>query len=106
MLPIGNVTISPTILYQEQGDFSQTVAECYLIAGHITAGIGCRFSDAMIFMLGYQVKLMRVGFSYDYTISTLTDALTGGSEEFSLALLLPYKSPNFKKLNGINCPAF
>jgi type IX secretion system PorP/SprF family membrane protein len=105
MIEIGSFVVSPTILYQKQQDFNQFVFECYLIKGHFTMGVGCRLGDALIGVIGYQNKFMRIGYSYDYTISALT-IQTGGSHEASFAFLLPYHSGRLKKVNGINCPAF
>ncbi len=105
IIPIGSFIISPTLLHQKQQDFNQTVAECYLSKWHLTAGVGYRFNDAMIFTLGYHNSFMRLGYSYDYTTSALTN-ITGGSHEASLAILVHYKHDRFKKVNGINCPFF
>ncbi len=105
MIPIGSFMLSPTILYEKQQDFSQEMINCYISKGHFTLGIGSRIMDAMIFTLGYQNTWMRVGYSYDLTTSAL-GTQTGGSHEASLALVLPYKSTKFKKVNAINCPNF
>ncbi|HTB07684.1 MAG TPA: PorP/SprF family type IX secretion system membrane protein [Bacteroidia bacterium] len=105
MIPIGGFTISPTYIHTQQQDFTEDVVELYAIKWNVTLGIGYRFQDAMIFTLGYQRKWLRIGYSYDYTTSSLGNA-TGGSQEASLAILLHYKSPKLVKVSGINCPAF
>ncbi|HXB12903.1 MAG TPA: PorP/SprF family type IX secretion system membrane protein, partial [Bacteroidia bacterium] len=105
VIPIGSFTLSPTILYQKQEDFYQELVELYLSKWHFTAAIGYRINDALIFTLGYQNTWLRIGYSYDYTTSMLTNA-AGGCHEVSLAILLPYKSAKLKKVSGINLPLF
>jgi type IX secretion system PorP/SprF family membrane protein len=105
MFPVKSVIISPTFLYQKQGTIYQSTIEWYVSTRHLTAGLGYRSQDAIIGMLGYQGKLLRVGYSYDYSTSKRT-LETGGIQEASLALLLPYSKPQRKKVNGLNYPAF
>ncbi|HXB13742.1 MAG TPA: PorP/SprF family type IX secretion system membrane protein [Bacteroidia bacterium] len=106
MIHAGGFIISPTVLYIKQQDFNTEVIECYLTRWHFTLGIGYRVSDAIIFTLGYQSKYIHIGYSYDYTISMLTNMVTGGTHEGSIGVMIPYKSSKFKKTNGINCPLF
>jgi len=105
MIEVGNFVLSPTILYVRQQDMVLKEFDGYIITKHITGGIGYRYNDAMIFRLGYSSKLFRIGYSYDYTVSALTNN-TGGTHEASLAILLHYKSAKLKKVSGINIPAF
>ena len=102
----GGFTISPAVLYLKQQDFNSEVIECYLTKWHFTLGIGYRVSDAMIFTLGYQSKYIHIGYSYDYTISMLTNAVMGGTHEGSIGVMIPYKSSKLKKTKGINAPLF
>src|SRR6185437_5465327 len=106
MIPVGLFTISPTFLYLRQQDFNSEVAECYLSNKHFMLGVGYRFGDAMIFTLGFQSKFLRIGYSYDYTTSALTNTATGGTHELSAAVLLPYKSHKLKKVSGFTGPKF
>jgi type IX secretion system PorP/SprF family membrane protein len=105
MVPAGSVTFTPTLIYEQQGVTEQTIMELYASLKHITAGLGYIPQDAIIFMLGYQGKLLRVEYSYDCSISKLILA-TGGVHEGSLALLMPYSKAKRKKVTGLNCPAF
>jgi len=105
MISVGQFVISPAILWSKQQDFSQAQIECYVNYSHFTIGVGYRNQDACVFAIGYQNKLFRIGYSYDYTISQLT-IQTAGSHEGSLAFLIPYKLERYKKVNGINCPVF
>jgi len=55
-------------------------------------------------MVGLQVSMFKVGYSYDLTISKLTNA-TGGAHEVSFALQFNCKPPS-KRVRAINCPSF
>jgi type IX secretion system PorP/SprF family membrane protein len=105
MFPVKNVVISPVFLYEQQGANELSTIEWYVSTRHITVGLGYRSQDAIITMLGYQGKLLRIGYSYDWDVSKLTLA-TGGVHEASLALLLQYSKVKRKKVNGLNCSAF
>jgi type IX secretion system PorP/SprF family membrane protein len=106
IIPVSGFTIYPTFLCQLQQNFNTEVAEVYLNKWHFTIGLGYRFGDAMIFALGFQSKYVRIGYSYDYTTSSLTNQITGGSHEVSAAVLIPYKSEKFKKYPALKIPNF
>jgi type IX secretion system PorP/SprF family membrane protein len=80
--------ISPSVLFVKQGDQGQINAGAYYSMGLIFAGAWYRYSfgnsDAAIGMLGFQYEILKVGYSYDYTVSSL--APTGGTHEISLVL--------------------
>jgi hypothetical protein len=69
-----------------------------------TVGAWFRNSDAFILLLGIQHKRFRIGYSYDITVSRLTNQ-SGGSHEVSLGFTLPCKD---KKVlfRTISCPSF
>ena len=104
-IAIGSVTLTPTLLWEKQQDFSLTIFECYANWKWFTIGFGTRLGDELISTIGFQSKYFRVGFSYDYTTSLLTNE-TGGAYEGSLAMVLPYKLDKLHKQNGVNCPFF
>lgn len=97
-------SISPNFLYQTQGTFQQWNIGLYLTKGPLVGGMWYRHNDALAFLLGMQADQVRVGYSYDLTISKLTNA-TGGSHEISLALQFECRQrpPRFRPLN---CPKF
>lgn len=101
-------SVSPNILYQQQGDFRQLNAGLYATIYPFTGGLWYRFnfqnSDAVIALLGFQYDRFKVGYSYDYTVSGLTNA-TGGSHEVSVAFQLPCPEKR-KKIQAIKCPRF
>lgn len=96
--------LSPNILYQRQGDFSQLNLGVYLKKGPIVGGLWYRNQDSFILLLGFQKDEFKFGYSYDVTVSRLTNA-TAGSHELSLGISLACKPP--KKIYRPDiCPSF
>ncbi len=85
-------TISPNILFQQQGQSRQLNLGIYTTLYPITIGFWYRYafnnSDAVITLLGFEYEKLKIGYTYDYTVSSLSNA-TGGSHEISLAWILP-----------------
>ena len=63
--------------------------------------------DAIIFILGLNLKYIEVGYSYDFTISNIGPQ-SGGSHEVSVSLLLPEWKPNKVKRKDkiLPCPNY
>jgi hypothetical protein len=63
--------------------------------------------DAIIFILGLNLNYIEVGYSYDFTISSIGPD-SGGSHEVSVSLLLPNISSNKvkKKDKILPCPNY
>lgn len=84
--------ISPNIMFIKQGEFGQINAGSYFGLGKIYAGFWYRHTfsnpDAAIALIGYRQGVLRIGYSYDLTISGLADAPggTGGTHEISLTI--------------------
>lgn len=101
-------SISPNILYQQQGEFRQMNTGMYLNIHPFVAGLWFRYNfenpDAAIALLGFEYNQFKVGYTYDYTVSRLTNA-TGGSHEISVAyqFACPERS---EKIKAIKCPTF
>lgn len=93
-----NISISPNIVYEQQGKFRQLNIGMYANNYPLIAGVWLRHSfgnpDAVIALLGYQQKLYKVEYSFDYTISRLNIG-SGGAHEISIAWL-------FNKNKGAN----
>lgn len=111
MIPLGRKTkmrepakISPNILFQQQQDFRQVNLGMYFQKGPFVAGLWYRNRDAFIALVGLQQGLFKFGYSYDITVSPLTNA-TAGSHEVSFAMILEC-SPKKKRYRTINCPSF
>ena len=98
------VTVSPNVLYQQQGTFQQLNLGLYATKGSIVGGLWYRNQDAFIALIGFQQPHFKVGYSYDITVSKLTNA-TAGSHEISCSLILHCK-PKKKHVRTVNCPSF
>ena len=96
--------VSPNIMYVKQGDFGQVNAGAYLGFGSFFAGGWYRHAltngDAVIGLVGFQKGVMKIGYSYDITVSGLSSA-TGGTHEFSFVINLDRNRP--RKTNYNDC---
>ena len=108
VIPLGGryseSNISPNILYQKQGDFEQLNLGIYFTKGPIVGGAWYRNRDSFILLLGFQQDLFKFGYSYDVTVSKLTNA-TAGSHELSFQMQFECK-PKKKKFRTVSCPSF
>lgn len=108
VLPIGDkgseTFISPNVLYQKQQDFQQLNLGLYVVKGAIVGGLWYRNADSFIALIGVQQHFFKLGYSYDVTISKLTNQ-TAGSHELSFSLLFECK-PKKKKFRTVSCPSF
>lgn len=109
LLPIGGkrseMSISPNILYQQQAKFRQLNLGVYMSKGPIVVGAWYRLADSFIALLGIQYGLMKFGYSYDITTSSLGVKNTFGSHELSFGLQFEC-SPKKKRFRAVNCPTF
>ncbi len=105
---IEETSISPNIMYQKQAKFEQLNYGLYLNKFPFVGGVWYRHnfdnSDAVIVLLGFIQQSFRFGYSYDLTVSKLTNA-SGGAHEFSLTIQFEC-SPKRKRIRAINCPSF
>jgi len=97
-------TLSPNILYQQQGSFQQLDLGFYAIKGDVVGGFWYRNQDAVILLLGFTTGTIKIGYSYDITISKLTLS-SGGSHELSLILQFHCR-PKRHTYRVVNCPSF
>lgn len=108
MIPVGDkkseMSVSPNVLFQKQQDFQELNIGLYFKKSAIVSGLWYRNRDAVVLLLGIQVDNFRIGYSYDVTISKLTNA-TYGAHEISLAAMFPCKQ-KIKKYSPVNCPSF
>ena len=100
----GNASISPNIMYQRQGNFQQLNLGVYFTKGPIVGGLWYRNKDAFIALVGIQQGKFKFGYSYDVTISRLSQK-TAGSHEISVAYQMECLSTK-KKFSTISCPSF
>lgn len=97
--------ISPNILFENQSDLSQLNIGTYAGLGPVFAGAWFRHtfgnSDAVIFLVGYRQKALKIGYSYDLTVSDpLATLNTGGTHEISIGLNFDH---NRRKVNYEDC---
>jgi type IX secretion system PorP/SprF family membrane protein len=108
VIPVGGqgseTSISPNILYQKQQDFQQINLGVYITKGSLVGGLWYRNNDAFIVLLGFQHGIFKIGYSYDVTISKLSNA-SAGSHELSLGFQFFCKKPKPKYRPGV-CPSF
>lgn len=101
-------SLSPNLLFQLQQDFMQVNFGMYFSKGPIVGGLWYRQaganSDAFIALVGFQTGILKFGYSYDITISKLTNT-TAGSHEFSTGLQFDCK-PRRRRFRTISCPSF
>jgi type IX secretion system PorP/SprF family membrane protein len=96
--------ISPNILFMKQQKFSTLNLGVYFVKGSFVGGLWYRSSDAFIILIGLQNDYIKVGYSYDVTVSKLSNN-TAGSHELSLQMQFKCK-PKIKKFRTVNCPSF
>lgn len=105
---IEDPTLSPNILFMKQQDFEQLNYGLYFNKYPLVGGVwfrqGFENPDAFIALLGFQTSVVKIGYSYDVTVSKLSSA-TGGSHEISFALQFDCR-PKKKRIRAINCPSF
>ncbi len=103
-----NFSISPNFIYVQQGQFRQLNIGLYMNRFPLVTGLWMRHNfgnpDAIIALVGFQSKVYKIGYSYDYTISKLTNK-SGGAHEISIAWLFQ-KSKRATRYHAIKCPTF
>lgn len=108
LIPLGGryseSSISPNIIYQKQQDFQQLNLGVYFTKGALVGGLWYRNQDSFIILLGFQQDLFKFGYSYDVTVSRLTNA-TAGSHEISFQMQFECK-PKKRKFRTVSCPSF
>lgn len=82
--------ISPNILFSRQAAFTQVNVGAYSGFGKFFGGLWYRHAgqnpDAAIILAGFREGALRIGYSYDFTLSQLANANTGGTHELSLTI--------------------
>ena len=96
--------ISPNILFQQQQNFTQLNLGMYFVKGNFVGGLWYRNSDAFIVLIGLQADHLKIGYSYDVTISKLSNN-TAGSHEVSLQIQFGCKKPR-PRHRPDSCPSF
>ncbi len=100
----------PTLLYKMQGPFKQLDAGVYVDMEPVIFGLwyrGIRNPDAVVLLVGFKQGRFSMGYSYDYTISSLTNRVSGGSHEVTIVVEIE-KEPRKRKRKEkeLPCPRF
>jgi type IX secretion system PorP/SprF family membrane protein len=77
------VKIQPYFIYGNQANFDYMQVGVGMQVGTIICSFGALVNNALVGMLGYRHEAFHVAYSYDYTVSELTNA-SGGSHEVTL----------------------
>lgn len=106
-------SLFPSLIYQQQQQFHQLNYGIYYHQTPMVVGIWYRqflsapvggYSDAVVALVGFEYDKFKVGYSYDMTVSELSN-VSGGAHEISFTLKFncPEKGPKYK---AIKCPVF
>ncbi len=108
----------PTMQYKSQGKSDQLDFGVYAILNQTLLGVWYRGiplknyskntinNEALIFLIGYKINKVSFAYSYDYTVSKLTNKQTGGSHELNFSYLFGDPKRHKKPLKKIPCPDF
>jgi len=111
-------SITAAINYKKELKFNQIDVGAYYTKGYLVLGMWYRGiplykpfnwyanNDALIFLVGVTTDKIRVGYSFDYTVSKLTVNNTFGTHEVSLSYPFCNKKKKKKKPILISCPKF
>lgn len=89
-------TLSPNILYQQQGNFKQLnlgiymIEKAFMFGGWFRNNIDIR-PDAVIVLAGFALEKFQFGYSFDFNLSKLSN-YSHGSHEISLTFFLGNKN--------------
>ncbi len=96
--------LTPNVLFVRQGDFSQLNAGAYVSLGSFFAGGWYRYSgsngDAFIVSAGISVGYLKIGYSFDYTISDLTISTLGSHE---IGVIMNFRNARSKRSKYNDC---
>ena len=107
-------SLSVAFHYEKQGRFNQLDMGFYWYKNPLMFGFWYRGlptfknvfdRDAFILLVGYKTQQLRVGYSYDFTISPLLGA-TGGSHEISVMYEFKSNKKRKRKIHALPCPEF
>ncbi|MCW3102685.1 MAG: hypothetical protein JWO09_1125 [Bacteroidetes bacterium] len=80
--------LSPNLLFMQQQDFRELMPGLTVKCKKVVLGLSYRSEDAFIITAGLQFPFLKLGYSYDYTVSTLTNEASGGAHELQLTFYI------------------
>jgi type IX secretion system PorP/SprF family membrane protein len=112
------VSLTPTFHYKFQGQSDQFDLGLYGMYDQALVGVwyrGIPFikqyesnlqnNESIVFLLGWRYQNFCLSYSYDFTISKLSNARTGGSHEINLTFIKGHKK-KVKPMKRLPCPSF
>ncbi len=105
-----DLMLSPNILYQQQDKFQELNIGIYASKYPFIGGLWLRNNfentDALIVLLGLKHNNYRIGYSFDFTLSKLSN-VSGGAHEISFAWeFCIYKGEKRRRIRAIKAPTF
>jgi len=122
-LPVGppndpeKITVSPALLFMTQRNFNQLNLGTYVGIDPVLFGVWYRTnynnfngdfiaSDAIAGLVGFKEGIFSIGYSYDYTLSRLTNGISGGSHEIAIVMEFERNKKSTFKHRKLPCPRF
>ncbi|MFN6944974.1 MAG: type IX secretion system membrane protein PorP/SprF [Cytophagaceae bacterium] len=114
-----NIHLTPTIHYKTQGKSDQVDLGLYFLYDHIITGFwyrgipllkryrpGLQNNESIIVVAGFKINnSLSVSYSYDFVVSKLAPARTGGSHELNITYI-HNRTTNKRKVKKLPCPKF
>ena len=111
------IAISPTLLFMTQRNFNQLNIGTYVNIDPMVFGVFWRTnynnfngdfisSDALSGLIGFKQGVFSIGYSYDYTVSGLSNSISGGSHELAVIIEFERNKPSVFKHRKLPCPRF
>lgn len=113
-----DVSITPTAHYKFQGKSDQLDIGIYGIYDKVIAAVWYRGipvknydkklpnNESMVLIAGFMVGAFSFTYSYDFTVSKLAQARTGGSHEINITYLHKHHPKFIKPMRRMPCPNF
>jgi len=99
--------ISPNVLLAQQSNFTQINVGSFVNYNPIFGGVWYRHTisntDAVIALVGFTIEMLRIGYSYDFTLSELSLS-SGGTHEISVILNFGERNSLSSSKGALPCP--
>ncbi|MDP2721949.1 MAG: type IX secretion system membrane protein PorP/SprF [Bacteroidales bacterium] len=107
---VGDIMIQPNLLYMQQGEFHQLNVGMYFNKYPFVLGGWFRHNfenpDAVVALVGFTYNNIRIGYSFDFTVSNI-GGKAGGAHEISFAWdFCLYKEASRRHIRAIKSPSF
>lgn len=109
--------ISPAVLFMQQRKFNQLAIGSYFTIRPIVFGLWYRSnfnnfldkpiqSDMIAALVGFKKGIFSIGYSYDLTLSRLSNGISGGSHEIAVVMEFERDRKKVFKHRSLPCPRF